>query len=110
VFHVQADINPQDNAVAPVDQQPPVLSPVEPIPEETPAIGTFATGLTNHQPRPWSGKQMVGARRSGGLSRVDSLPKETPAIGTFATGLTNHQPRPWSGKQMVGERRERGKR
>jgi hypothetical protein len=107
--HVHADINPQDNAVALVDQQPPVFSLVDSLPEKTPAIGTFATGLTNHQPGPWSGKQMVGARRPGGLSRLDSLPEETTAIGTFATGLTNHQPRPWSSKQMVGDRHERGK-
>ena len=38
------------------------LSWVEPLPDETPAIGTLATGLTDHQPRPWSGKQMVADR------------------------------------------------
>jgi hypothetical protein len=64
--HVHADINPQDNAVALVDQQPPVFSLVDSLPEETTAIGTFATGLTNHQPRPWSSKQMVGDRHERG--------------------------------------------
>lgn len=99
--HVDAEINPQEPAAALVDYQPAVADRIHALPYELPRIGSFATGLAKDQPRPWSGKQLVGAR-SGAVSRA--LPDEQPRIGSFATGLANDEPRPWSGKQLVGDR------
>jgi hypothetical protein len=100
--HVNAHINPQDGAVAPVDHEPGVAGTLHALPDEPPRIGSFATGLTNDEPRPWSGKQMVGARQSGIVS--GALPDEPPRHGSFATGLANAEPRLWSGEQMAGDR------
>ena len=101
--HVHAEINPQEPAPALVDHQP---NRIDALPDELPRIGTFAAGLANDKPRPWSGKQLVGAQ-SGAVSRA--LPDEQPRIGSFATGLATDEPRPWSGKQLVGDRLGRRK-
>ena len=95
------DINPQVAAGELVEQHPRVLRRIDAPRHEEPRIGSFATGLANDEPRPWSGKQMIGALHSG---RVAALPDEPPRIGSFATGLANHDPRPWNGRQMVGDR------
>jgi hypothetical protein len=103
--HVHPHVNPLDGAVAPVDHEPSVAGRLHALPYEPPRIGSFATGLTTVEPRPWSGMQMVDARQSGVAS--GALPDESPRTGSFATGLTTDEPRPWSGEQMVGEGRAR---
>jgi hypothetical protein len=84
-----------------VDHQPRGPRRMHALADEQLRIGSFATGLAKDEPRPWNGKQMVGARQSG---RVGALPDEPPRIGSFATGLANNDPRPWNGRQMVGNR------
>ena len=106
--HIHADINPQDAASELVDYQPGVVSRLVARAHEAPRLGSFATGLANDEPRPWSGKQMVGARRPGVVSGVDARPNEAPRMGSFATGLANDEPRAWSGEQMVGDGLRRG--
>jgi hypothetical protein len=100
------DINPEVAAGELVDQHPRVLRRIDALPHEEGRIGSFATGQATGEPRPWSGKQMIGALDSG---RVAALPDGPPRIGSFATGLANHDPRPWNGWQMVGDRRRRGR-
>lgn len=95
-----ADINPQVAADGLVDHPPHVLRRIDALPDQQPRIGSFATGLANTDPRPWSGKQMVGARQYG---RVGALPDEPPRIGSFESGLANNDPRPWNSRQMVGD-------
>ena len=103
--HVHADINTQDTAAALVDHQAGVASRIHALADEPPRIGSFATGLANVEPRPWSGKQLVGARQSGVVS--GALPDDHPRIGSFATGLASDEPHPWSGKQLVAHRLRR---
>jgi hypothetical protein len=100
--HAHANIKPQDNAIPLVDHQPTVASRLHLLPDEPPRIGSFATGMASDEPRPWSGKQMVGARQSGVAG--GALPDEPPRIGSFATGMASDEPRPWTGKQMVADR------
>jgi hypothetical protein len=96
-----AEINPQVSADERVDHRPRVLRRIDALPDEPPRIGSFATGLATTEPRPWNGKQMVGARQPG---RLAALPDEPPRIGSFATGLAKNDPRPWHGRQMVADR------
>ena len=65
---LQVDINLQDTAVALVDHRSGVARRIRALSDEPPRIGSFATGLANHEPRPWSGKQMVADRL-----RVDAV-------------------------------------
>jgi hypothetical protein len=98
-----ADINPQDVASELGDHEPGVVSRVDPLRHQAPTIGSFATGLANDEPRLWSAKQLVPARRRGVVSSVEQLRDEAPTIGSFATGLADAEPRAWSGEQMVGD-------
>src|SRR5688500_9922330 len=56
-----------------VDHQPRGPRRMHALADEQLRIGSFATGLAKDEPRPWNGKQMVGARQSG---RVGALPDE----------------------------------
>ena len=103
--HAHASIKPQDNAIPLVDHEPTVASRLHVLPDEPPRIGSFATGMASDESRPWSGKQMVGARQSGVAG--GALPDEPPRIGSFATGMASDEPRPWSGEQMVADRLKR---
>jgi hypothetical protein len=98
---INPDTNPHVGDHEMVDRRRRVLRAINAGPDGQPRIGSFATGLASAEPRPWDGKQMVGARGSGSAG---AHAHEQPTLGSFATGFASVELRPWDGQQMIGAR------